>query len=53
MLKVNNQPYKKILGRSCILLSKHCQKLQNFDFQSQFSMSKIIRIFQNFFFIEQ
>ena len=31
-------------------MSKHCQKLQNFDFQGQFSMSKNIRIFPNFFF---
>ena len=28
------------------------QKVPKFDFQSQFSMSKIIRIFLNFFFIE-
>ena len=35
--------------RSCVQLSKRCQKLQNFDFQSQFSMSKIIRIFPFFF----
>ena len=48
MLKANNQIF-----RSCIQLSKRCQKLQNFDFQSKFSMSKIIRIFPNFFFIEQ
>ena len=34
-----------IKNRSCIQLSKRCQKLQNFDFQSQFSMSEIIRIF--------
>ena len=30
-----------------------CQKVPKFDFQSQFSMSKIIRIFLNFFFIEE
>ena len=29
-----------------------CQKVTKFDFQSQFSMSKIIRIFLKFFFIE-
>ena len=34
---------KKI--KSCGQLSKSCQKLQNSDFQSQFSMSKIIQIF--------
>ena len=28
-------------------------KVPKFDFQSQFSMSKIIRIFLNFFFIEE
>ena len=27
-----------------------CRKVQKMDFQSQFSMSKIIRIFLNFFF---
>ena len=27
-----------------------CQNVPKFDFQSQFSMSKIIRIFLNFFF---
>ena len=47
MLKANNQPYKKF--RVCIQLSKRCQKLQNFDFQCQFFMSKIIRIFPIFF----
>ena len=36
------EPYKKW---SCVQLSKCCQELQNFDFQSPFSMSKIIRIF--------
>ena len=30
-----------------------CQKMPKFDFQSQFSTSKIIRIFLNFFFIEE
>ena len=30
-----------------------CQKVPKFDFQSQISMSKIIRIFLNFFFIEE
>ena len=29
-----------------------CQKVPKFDFQRQFSMSKIIWIFLNFFFIE-
>ena len=33
-------------------MNKSCQKWQNSEFQSQFSMSKIIRIFL-FFFIEQ
>ena len=50
MIKANNQPYN-LFVRSCVQLSKRCQKLQNFDFQSQFSMSKIIRSFLNFFFI--
>ena len=30
-----------------------CQKVPKFDFQSQFFMSKVIRIFLNFFFIEE
>ena len=30
-----------------------CQKVPQFEFQSQFSMSKSIRIFLNFFFIEE
>ena len=34
-------------------LMASCQKLPKFDFQSQFSMSKIIRIFLNLFFIEE
>ena len=34
----------QIFFRSCVQLSICHQKLQNFDFQSQFSMSKIIRI---------
>ena len=33
-------------------MSKSCQKWQNSDFQSKFSMSKNIRIFPIFFFIE-
>ena len=30
-------------------LMASCQKVPKFDFQSQFSMSKIVRIFLNFF----
>ena len=30
-----------------------CRKVRILDFQSEFSMSKIIRIFLNFFFIEE
>ena len=30
-----------------------CRKVRKMDFQSQFSMSKIIRIFLNFFFTEE
>ena len=44
MPKTNNQPPKKVF-KSCAKLSKSCQKWQNSDFQSQFSMSKNIRIF--------
>ena len=50
--KNNKQPLKKVL-KSCGQLSKSCQKLQNSDFQSQFPMSKITRIFLNLFFIEE
>ena len=38
--------------RSWVHLSKSCKKLQNSDFQSQFSVWKIIWIFLNYFFIE-
>ena len=41
MPKTNNQPPKKFLS-----LALSCQKWQNSDFQSQFSMSKNIRIFR-------
>ena len=34
-------------------LRGRCQKVPKYDFQSQFSMSKIIRIFLNFFFTEE
>ena len=34
-------------------LMGRCQKVPKFDFQSQFSTSKIIRIFLKFFFIEE
>ena len=47
--KFNNQPIKK----SCGQLSKSCQKWQNSDFQSQFSMSKMITIFLKKIFIEE
>ena len=32
---------------------ERCQKVPRFDFQSQFSVSKIIRIFLNLFFIAE
>ena len=51
--KINNQPLKKFLSLAVRQLSKSCQKWQNSDIQSQFSMSKIIRIFQKMFFIEE
>ena len=49
----NQQPIPKKVFKSCNQLSKSCQKLQNSDFQSQLSMSKIIRIFLIFFFIKE
>ena len=48
--KVNNQPLTKVF-KSCRQLSKICQNWQNSDFQSQFSMSKVILIFLIFFMI--
>ena len=50
--KPSTIPLKKYF-KSCGQLSKSCQKLQNSDFQSKFSMSKIIRICLNYFFIEE
>ena len=34
-------------------VTRRCQKVLKFDFQSQFFISKIIRIFLNFCFIEK
>ena len=51
MPKTNNSPLKNF--KSCAQLSKSCQKWQNSDFQSQFSMSKNIRIFLKKNFIEE
>ena len=50
-LKINIQKRNYWILR--IGLMGKCQKVPTFDFQSQFSMSKIIRIFLNFFFIEE
>ena len=47
-LKTNNQPLKKFLSQ----LSKNRQKWQNSDFQSQFSMSKIIQIYLKIFLVK-
>ena len=47
-LKINSQPIKKVF-KSCVQLSKSSQKWQNSDFQSPFSKSKIICIFQKNF----
>ena len=49
----NQQPIPKKVFKSCNQLSKSCQKLQNSDFQSQFSMSKKIRIFQKKFLLKK
>jgi len=51
--KTNNQPPKKSLKKSCTQLRKSCQKWQNSDFQSQFSMSKNIRSFLKKIFSEE
>ena len=47
ILKTIKYLHKKF--RSCLQLSKRWQKFQNSYFQSQFSMSKMVRIFQTFF----
>ena len=47
--KTNNQPLKKSFAQ----LSKICQKWPNSDFQSQFSMSRNIRIFLKKKFIKE
>ena len=46
-----NSTYSKEILR--IGLMGRCHKVPKFDFQSQFSMSKIIQIFLNLFFIEE
>ena len=45
----NQHTQKKIVVFSSFGLRESCQKVPKFDFQSQFSMSKIIQIFLNFF----
>ena len=49
--KPTTSPLKSF--KSCIQLSKSCQKWQNSEFRSQFSMPKIIRIFLIFFFTKK
>ena len=49
----SQQPAPKKVFKSCGQLTKSCQTLQNSDFQSQFPMSKIIRIFLKIFFIAE
>ena len=44
----NQHTHRKLLN-----FANWCQNVPKFDFQSQFSMSKIIRIFLNFSFIEE
>jgi hypothetical protein len=46
-LRINNLPKGNYWILSFWLMTS-CQKVQKFDFQSQFSMSKIIQIFLNF-----
>ena len=43
---------KDWISQNSVMLGR-CQKVAKFDFQSQFSMSKIIRISLIFFFIEE
>ena len=53
IVEFSNGGYKirKIFAQESALTAS-CQKVPQFDFQSQFSMSKIIRIFLNFFFLK-
>ena len=51
-LKINNQPLKKFMNLA-VSWVKIVKNGKISDFQSQFSMSKIIWIFPNFFFIEE
>ena len=53
-LSKNHHAQRKLLNfwNWCSAVGR-CQKVPKFDFQSQFSMSKIIGIFLNFFFIEE
>ena len=44
---------QEILGFLRIGEVRKCQKVQKFDFQSQFSMSKVIQIFLKKIFIEE
>ena len=50
--KINNQPSKKFLSLE-ITWVKSLQNVQNSDFQSQFSKSKMIQIFLNKIFVEE
>ena len=51
-LPKNQHAQRKLLNFVFGLMAS-CQKVPKFDFQSQFSMSKIIGIFLIFFFIEE
>ena len=46
-------PKNQHIQRKLLNFENWFQKVLKFDFQSQFSMSKIIRIFLNIFFIEE
>ena len=52
-LPKNQHTQRKLLNFEFWINGELCQKVPKFDIQSQFSMSKIIRIFLNSFFIEE
>ena len=51
-LPMNQHTQRKLLNFEN-WVNREVLKVPKFDFQSQFSMSKIIQIFLNFFFIEE
>ena len=53
LYEIIHPPFDYKLFRMLCLALRPRRKVQKLDFQSEFSMSKIIPIFLNFFFIEE